>query len=389
VKRLEEDGIGRPSTYASIIRTIMDRKYVWRQGKAFVPSFTAFVLIAFLKQNFEELIELDFTGRIEEDLDLISNGERERLAFLKSFYYGDEKGWFGLKNMVDKLRDRKGDYPAYTIGEDPETRELVVVKVGRFGPYVQRGEGADGNRASIPLGITPADFGVREATELLAAKPRIIGIDPKTGLNVYAMSGRFGPYVQLGETPESAPKREKGTKAPKVPKPVKPRRMSLPKGESIENVTLETAMRLLSLPREIGIHPDDGTPIESNFGRFGPYVKHAGEFRSLESEERVFTITFDEAVELLRQPKRGRRGAFGAGKKEPLKELGKNSDGADVRLFDGRYGPYVTDGKINATVPKGIPLESVALVSALDWLADKAAKGPIRRPRATKKKTKS
>ena len=391
VKRLEEDGIGRPSTYASIIRTILDRKYVWRQGKAFIPSFTAFVVIAFLKQNFEALIELDFTGRIEEDLDLISNGERKRIAFLKSFYYGDEKGWFGLKNMVDRLNDRKGDYPAYTVGEDTETREPVVVKVGRFGPYVQRGEGADGNRASIPLGIAPADFGVKEALELLAAKPKVLGSDPKTGLNVYALSGRFGPYVQLGETPAPEPKKEKGARAPKgtkVQKPPKPRRMSLPKGESIESITMETALRLLSLPREIGVHTEEGKPVESNFGRFGPYVKCGDEFRSLESEEQVFSISLSEAIELLRQPKRGRGRAFGAGKKEPLKELGKNPEGVDIRLFDGRYGPYVTDGNVNATVPKGIPPESVMLEAALEWLADKAAQGPPRRPRVAKRKKK-
>jgi DNA topoisomerase-1 len=183
---------------------------------------------------------------------------------------------------------------------------------------------------------------------------------------VYVMNGRFGPYVQLGETPE------KGKKGPK------PRRASLPKDESIDGIPLETALRLLSLPREIGLHPDDGAPIVSNFGRFGPYIKHGDDFRSLESEGQVFTIALDEAVELLRQPKRGRKRPFGAAKKAPLKELGTNPAGAAIRLFDGRYGPYLTDGVVNATVPKGVSLESITLESALESLAEKAAKGPVK-----------
>jgi DNA topoisomerase-1 len=194
------------------------------------------------------------------------------------------------------------------------------------------------------------------------------------------MTGRFGPYVQLGKAPEKV---KKGTKSPmgtKSPKPPKPRRASLPKGETVEGITLETALRLLSLPREIGLHPEDGAPIESNFGRFGPYVKHGDDFRSLESEEQVFAITLDEAVELLRQPKRARKRPFGAGKAAPLKELGTNPAGAAVKLFDGRYGPYITDGSVNATVPKGVALDSFTLESALELLAEKAAKGPSKRP---------
>jgi DNA topoisomerase-1 len=374
VKRLEDDGIGRPSTYASIIKTILERGYVWRQGKALVPTFTALVLTVFLKEHFRTLVELDFTGRIEEKLDLISNGALERLAFLREFYFGDEQDWPGLKTMVEKGRDRRGDYPSYPLGEDPATGEPVVLKVGRFGPYVQRGAGGKDNTASLAAGIAPADFGLEEALALLTTKgagPRIVGVDPKTGMTVYGMDGRFGPYVQLGETPE---KGKKGTKTPK------PRRASLPKGESIESITRETALRLLSLPREIGLHPDDGAPVESNFGRFGPYVKHGDDFRSLESGEQVFAIPLDEAVELLRQPKRGRKRTFGAAKSAPLKELGTNPAGAAIRLFDGRYGPYISDGAVNATVPKGVTLESITLERALEWLAEKEAKGPSKRP---------
>jgi DNA topoisomerase-1 len=291
--------------------------------------------------------------------------------------------------MVERGRDRRGDYPSYPIGEDPGTGEPIVIKVGRYGPYVQRGAGGEGNTASLPAGIAPADFGLDEALVLLTTRgagPRIVGVDPKTGMTVYVMDGRFGPYVQLGETPEKVKKEKKpakGTKTPKgtkSPKPPKPRRASLPEGESIESITLETALRLLSLPREIGLHPDDGASVESNFGRFGPYVKHGDDFRSLESEEQVFTISFDEAVELLRQPKRGRKRTFGAAKSAPLKELGANPAGAAIKLFDGRYGPYISDGAVNATVPKGVALESITLESALELLAEKAAKGPAKRP---------
>lgn len=388
VKRLEDDGVGRPSTYASIIKTILERGYVWRQGKALVPTFTALVVTLFLKEHFRTLVELGFTGSVEEKLDLISNGAMERLAFLREFYSGDGHDWTGLKNIVGKERDQWGDYPSYPLGEDPVTVAPVVVKVGRFGPYVQRGEGGEGNTASLPAGIAPADFGLDEALALLTTKgagPRIVGVDPKTGMTVYAMTGRFGPYVQLGETPEKmkkGAKPSKGTKTPKAartPKPPKPRRASLAKGETVEGVTLETALRLLSLPREIGLHPDDAVPVESNFGRFGPYVKHGDDFRSLESGEQVFAVTLDEAVELLRQPKRARKRPFGAAKAPPLKELGADPAGAAVRLFDGRYGPYVTDGAVNATVPKGVALESITLESALELLSDKAAKGPPKR----------
>ena len=396
VKRLEDDGIGRPSTYASIIKTILERGYVWRQGKALVPTFTAFVVTLFLKEHFRTLVELDFTGRIEEKLDLISNGDLERLAFLREFYFGDEQDWPGLKTMVERGKERTGDYPSYPLGEEPATGVPIVIKVGRYGSYVQRGAGGKDNTASLPDGIAPGDFGLEEALALLTTKDagsRAVGVDPKTGMTVYAMDGRFGPYVQLGETPEKVTKEKKGPKLSKGTKPPKTRRASLPKGESIESITLETALRLLSLPREIGIHPDDGAPVESNFGRFGPYVKHGDDFRSLESEEQVFAITLDEAVELLRQPKRARKRTFGAAKAAPLKELGANPAGAAIRLFDGRYGPYITDGAVNATVPKGVPLESITLESALELLAEKAAKGPAKRPakrpraRKGKKKT--
>jgi DNA topoisomerase-1 len=380
VKRLEDDGIGRPSTYASIIKTILDRGYVWRQGKALVPTFTAFVVTLFLKDHFRTLVELDFTGRIEEKLDLISNGDLERLAFLREFYFGDGQEWLGLNAMIEKGRDQWGDYPSYPVGEDPDTGKRIVIKVGRYGPYVQRGDGGEGNTASLPAGITPADFGLDEALALLTTKsagPRIVGVDPKTGMTVYAMTGRFGPYVQLGETPE---KGKKGAKPPKGTKTPNPRRASLPRGETVEDIPLETALRLLSLPREIGPHPDDAVPVESNFGRFGPYVKHGDDFRSLESEEQVFAITLDAAVELLRQPKRARKRPFGAAKAAPLKELGANPAGVVIKIFDGRYGPYITDGAVNATVPKGVALESITLENALELLSEKAAKGPSKRP---------
>src|SRR5512140_678902 len=237
VKRLEDDGIGRPSTYASIIKTILERGYVWRQGKALVPTFTALVVTVFLKEHFRTLVELDFTGRIEEKLDLISNGVMGRLAFLREFYLGDGQEWPGLKTLID--RDNWGDYPSIHLGEDPGTGEQIIIKVGRYGAYVQRGGGGKGNTASLPDGLAPADFGCGEAIETLGGHgagdgPRILGVDPKAGMTVDVMTGRFGPYVQLGETPENGKKGKKG------PKPAKPRRASLPKGESIDSITLET-----------------------------------------------------------------------------------------------------------------------------------------------------
>jgi DNA topoisomerase-1 len=360
IKELESDGIGRPSTYASIIATIERREYVFRQGKALVPSFTAFAVTELLRQHFADYVDPGFTAEMEEALDAISNGEQSWLEFIRSFYRGDGKH-AGLEGIVDASKDV--DYPVIDLGDDAETGAPVRVRIGKHGPFVQRGEGGAGNTASIPDDFPPADLTIERALELLRAKaagPRVLGEDPATHQNVYVMHGRFGPYVQLGETPENA-----GKHTPK------PKRASLTRGITETTATLEEALRLLALPREIGAHPDDNAPVVANFGRFGPYVKHGDEFRSLDSDDQVFDITLDQAVALLREPKKSRRRQ--AAVRTVLREMGEHpQSGAPIKLLDGRYGPYVTDGTTNASLPKGTDPTALTMDEAVNLLAARA-----------------
>ncbi|HWV93490.1 MAG TPA: type I DNA topoisomerase, partial [Vicinamibacterales bacterium] len=314
IKELERLGIGRPSTYAPTIATIVRRGYVFRQAKALVPSFTAFAVTKLLREHFGDFVESDFTAEMEDDLDEISRGERESIAFLKQFYYGDTKHR-GLLPAVEHGAE-KADYPMLDLGTDPESGESIRIRIGRFGPFVQVAEGGPGRTASLPEDVAPADLTVDRALELVRAKaegPRTLGVDSATGQNVYVMNGRYGAYVQLGETPEA---KGKGHKVEK------PKRASLQAGMTDSTVTLEEALKLLSLPRVVGLHPDDSEPITTNFGRFGPYVKHGDEFRSLESEDDVFNISFDAALALLRAPKQSRRRP--AAQKKVMRELTDN-----------------------------------------------------------------
>jgi DNA topoisomerase-1 len=364
IKELERLGIGRPSTYAPTIATIVRRGYVFRQGKALVPSFTAFAVTKLLREHFGDFVETDFTAEMEEDLDEISRGEREANAFLKQFYFGDKKHR-GLLPAVETGAD-KADYPVLDLGQDDESGEGVRIRIGRFGPFVQVGEGGPGRTASLPEDVAPADLTVDKALELVRAKaegPRTLGVDPATGQNVYVMNGRYGAYVQLGETPE-------GKKAEK------PKRASLQGGTTESTVTLEEALKLLSLPRVVGLHPDDNEPILANFGRFGPYLKHNDEFRSLESEDDVFGISFDAALALVRAPKVSRRRGQGAQKKT-LREL--TNDGATLKVLAGRYGPYVTDGTTNASIPKGSNPETITWEQAQELLAARRDAAPAPR----------
>jgi DNA topoisomerase-1 len=368
IKELERLGIGRPSTFAPTIATIVRRGYVFRQGKALVPSFTAFAVTKLLREHFGDFVETDFTAEMEEDLDEISRGERESIAFLRQFYFGDKKHR-GLLPAVEHGAD-KAEYPVLDLGSDPESGDGVRIRIGRFGPFVQLGEGGPGRTASLPEDIAPADLTVEKALELVRAKaegPRTLGADPATGQNVYVMNGRYGAYVQLGETPE-------GKKAEK------PKRASLQAGMTEATVTLEEALKLLSLPRVVGLHPDDNEPVVTNFGRFGPYVKHGDEFRSLESEDDVFTISFDAAMELLRAPKQSRR-RQGAAKKT-LREL--SEDGSTLKVLAGRYGPYVTDGTTNASIPKGMNPETITWGQAQELLAARRDAVPVPRKTATR-----
>jgi DNA topoisomerase I len=377
IKELERLGIGRPSTFAPTIATIVRRGYVFRQGKALVPSFTAFAVTKLLREHFGDFVETDFTAEMEEDLDEISRGEREWIAFLREFYYGDKKHR-GLLPAVETGAE-KADYPLLDLGVDPDTGEPVRIRIGRFGPFVQVGDGGPGRTASLPDELAPADLSAERALELVRAKaegPRSLGVDPATGQTVYVMNGRFGWYVQLGETPEAPAKKVKGQVIDK------PKRASLQAGMTESTVTIDDALKLLSLPRVVGVHPDDNEPILTNFGRFGPYVKHGDDFRSLESEEQVFEISFDAALELLRAPKQSRR-RQGAQKKT-LREL--TNEGQTVKLLAGRYGPYVTDGTTNASIPKSMNPDQLTWEQAQELLAARRDAAPAPKRGGTKRR---
>jgi DNA topoisomerase-1 len=371
VKRLEEEGIGRPSTYAATVGTIQRRGYVSRQGKALVPSFTAFAVTRLLREHFGEYVEVGFTAEMEEILDDISNGNRDWLDFIRAFFRGDGKHP-GLENLVNQKADEI-DYPFLELGSDPDQGLPVQVRIGRFGPYISWGE----HKASIPADVAPADLTIEKALQIVQAKaegPRVLGVDAKTGEKVYVMLGRFGPYVQLGETPADK-------------KAEKPRRASLGRNYSEATITLNDALRLLSLPRELG-QADDGEPIVANIGRFGPYVKKGDDFRSLAPEDDVYTVTLDRAKELLAQDKKSMRRQRAA--PTELRVLGPHPvSNAPVRILDGRYGPYVTDGETNASLPKGTAPEALTMEEAkalLDARAgfSKASKAPKASKKASK-----
>jgi DNA topoisomerase-1 len=349
IKELERQGIGRPSTYAATIGTIERRGYIFRQGKALVPSFTAFAVTRLLQGHFGDLIDLAFTAEMEEDLDQISRGERDWLDFIREFYRGD-KHHRGLEYAV-KQAEKTADYPLIDIGVDPESGEPVRVRIGRYGPFLQQGEGGPGKTASLPPNQAPADLAVEKAMALIRAKaegPRVLGVDPKSGMNVYAIHGRFGAYVQLGETPD------KGSKE-------KPKRSSLTGGQTESTVTLEEALKLLELPRELGVHPESGQPIVAGLGRFGPYVKHGDDYRSLAAEDDLFTVDLARALALFAEPKRGGRRQM---TKRVIRQIEIPDGGASLQVLEGRYGPYVTDGETNASIPKGIDPASISLDDA-------------------------
>ncbi len=375
VKRLEEEGIGRPSTYAPTVATIQRRGYVSRQGKALVPSFTAFAVTRLLRNHFADYVDIGFTAEMEEILDKISNGEKDWLQFLAEFYRGDSKHR-GLEHLVED-KGQSIEYPIIELGRDPESNLPVRVRIGRYGPFLQLGDQNDGGpRASLPEDLAPADLTIDKAIALLKAKaqgPKSLGVDPASGLHVYVMHGRFGAYVQLGETPED--------------RDIKPRRASLGRDHTEETITLDVALKLLSLPRELG-QADDGEAILANVGRFGPYVKQGTEFRSLEDTDDVYTIALERAKELLAQPKKSMRRARQAPKE--LKALGKHPDsGEAVRVLDGRYGPYVTDGTTNASVPKGTQVEALTMSAAVELLNARAGMGGSKKAKGRGPKAKA
>jgi DNA topoisomerase-1 len=366
IKELEQAGIGRPSTFAPTIATLDRRAYMFRQGKALVPSFSAFAVIHLLRRHFGDYVDVGFTAEMEEDLDQISNGERDWLSFIKAFYRDGEGGHPGLEPMV-RREESKIDYPTLDVGLDQATGETVRVRLGRYGPFLQRGEGGTGNTATLPKSLPPADLTIEKALALLKVKadgPRVLGPDPVSGLSVSVQHGRFGHYVQLGETPP----RVKGQK------PEMPRRASIPAGSSHAAIGLADALQLLSLPRDLGAHPGDGEIVVASRGRFGPYVKHGDQFRSLEDGDDVFTITLERSLALLAAPKVSRRRTQ---TKTVIRSLGNRPDGgAEIKLMDGRYGPYVTDGTVNASLPKDGDPAALSIAEAVELLNARAAAGP-------------
>jgi DNA topoisomerase-1 len=353
VRTLEELGIGRPSTYASILGTILDRGYVFKRGTALVPAFLAFSVVGLLEKHFGRLVDYDFTASMEDDLDRIASGDEQRVQWLGRFYFGD--GSDGLHDLVSDL----GAIDAREINS-LEIGDGIVLRVGRYGPYLERGE----QRASVPEELAPDELTLEKAEELLAqpSGDRELGTHPDTGLPIVARTGRYGPYVT-----EVLPE---GSKE-------KPRTASLFKTMSLDTVTLEDALRLLQLPRVVGV-AEDGEEIVARNGRYGPYIQKEKESRSLESEEQLFTIDMPGALALLAQP-RQRRGQQRAATK-PLRELGTDPvGGKEIVLKEGRFGPYVTDGETNASLRKGDDPETVTLDRAVELLAERRAKGPAKK----------
>jgi DNA topoisomerase-1 len=352
VKALEDRGIGRPSTYASIMGTILDRGYVFKKGTALVPTFLAFAVTQLLERHFARLVDYDFTARLEDDLDEIAQGDENRLDWLSRFYRGSE-GEEGLHSLVTEHLDAIDARDINSI-EIPGA-DGITLRVGRYGPFLERGE----DRASVPDDLAPDEL-TREKAEELLAKPsgeRELGADPGTGRTIVARDGRYGPYVSEVLEDEADDK---------------PRTASLFKTMSLDTITLEEALRLLSLPRTI--EGADGVEIVIANGRYGPYIKKGKETRSLTDEEQLFTIGRDEAEALLAQPKE-RRGRGQA--KPPLKDLGADpGTGRSIVVKEGRFGPYVTDGETNASLRRGDEPEGLTMDRALELLAERRAKGP-------------
>jgi DNA topoisomerase-1 len=356
VKALEERGIGRPSTYAAIMGTIIDRGYVRKQGQALVPEFLAFAVVNLLEKHFPRLVDYEFTARMEDDLDDIASGEEKRDEWLRRFYFGSGDGDAGLKELVES---RLADIDAREVNTVELPGSDIVVRVGRYGPYLERGE----QRQSLPPDVAPDELTPERAEELLAQgrQEQVLGTHPESGREIVARSGRYGPYVT-----EVLPADSKE----------KPRTASLFKSMSLESITLEDAIRLLQLPRVVGA-AEDGEEVVARNGRYGPYVQKGAESRSLESEERLLTITLPEALEVLAQP-RQRRGRAAAA--PPLREFGPDPvSGKPIVLREGRFGPYVTDGETNASLRRDDDPEAVSLERAVELLAERRAKGPAKR----------
>jgi DNA topoisomerase-1 len=367
IKELERLGIGRPSTWATIVRLVLSRSYAFKKGTALVPTFVAMAVVGLLEKYFTDLLDYEFTARLEDDLDAISRGEAERLDYLKKFYYGN--GHPGLQRLVKEGETTidPREVCGLPIGKT-ENGDTVEVRIGRYGPFLSNGE----QRAGLPEMQPPDEMSVETALRLLEAAskaPESLGDDPETGKPVFLKNGRFGPYVQLGEP-------EKGKK---------PKMASLLANMQPGDIDLALALRLLSLPRTIGEHPDDGKPVLAANGRFGPFVKWEDEIRSILPEQSPLEITLEQAVELLKQPKGRRRAAQAT----VLKEMGKHPvTERPLSIKSGRFGPYVSDGEINASLRKGMEPETLTMDDAVNLLEARAARIAADPPRrkVTRKK---
>ncbi|ORV42716.1 type I DNA topoisomerase [Mycobacterium conspicuum] len=400
VKALEELGIGRPSTYSSIIKTIQDRGYVHKKGSALVPSWVAFAVIGLLEQHFGRLVDYNFTAAMEDELDEIASGNEQRTNWLNNFYFGGDHGVAdsiarsgGLKRLVGVNLEGidAREVNSIKLFDDAQGRP-VYVRVGKNGPYLERQiMGEDGEltpqRANLNGALTPDELTLEVAEELFATpqEGRVLGVDPETGHEIVAKDGRYGPYVtEILPEPEPPADDEGGAPAKKGKKPIgpKPRTGSLLRSMDLQTVTLEDALKLLSLPRVVGVDPDSGEEITAQNGRYGPYLKRGNESRSLASEDQLFTIALDEALKIYAQPKRAGRQSASA---LPLRELGADpATGKPMVIKDGRFGPYVTDGETNASLRKGDDVLSITDERAAELLADRRARGPVKR---TAKKT--
>jgi DNA topoisomerase-1 len=350
VRALEEFGIGRPSTYASIIGTVQDRGYVVKSGNQLVPTFTAMAVTKLLEKYFPRLVDVTFTASMEQTLDDIATGEAQRLPYLRAFYSGHE----GLEEQVKENEERIDPREVCTLELDGlESR----VRVGRYGPFLEKSQNGEILTASLPADTTPGDVTNQMADELIERKkqgPRSLGIHPELELPIYVMVGPYGHYLQLGDVVEGGPK---------------PKRVSVPKNINPQDLTLDVALQLINLPRNLGAHPETGKVVKAGIGMYGPYVLHEKTYKSLGKDQDVLTIDLPAAVELLKQAKV--RAAV-----TPLRELGNHPvDNEPVAIFEGRYGSYVKHGKTNATIPKEREIEQVTLEEAIGWLAEREAKG--------------
>ncbi|WP_448720891.1 type I DNA topoisomerase [Microbacterium natoriense] len=394
VKALEEHGIGRPSTFASIIGTVIDRGYATKRGQALVPTWLAFSVVRLLEEHFADLIDYDFTAALEDDLDAIARGEQKRVEWLRSFYYGSESH-VGLRQVVDNL----GEIDARALNSTPIT-ETATLRFGKYGPYLEvaNPDAPDEKPriVNVPEDLAPDELTAEKAQELIdapVAGDRVLGENPENGKIIVVKDGRFGPYVQendpvsddaavdetTGEVVDT-PKPKRGAKKEAAPKP---RTGSLFRSMSVDTIDLETALKLLSLPRVVGKDPESGEEITAQNGRYGPYLKKGTDSRSLESESQIFDVTLEQALAIYAQPK------YGAGSRRASSALAEFEadpvSGKPIRIRDGRFGAYVTDGETNVTIPRGQQVADITFEIAVQMLADKRAKGPAPKRGAAKK----